>query len=216
VVLSGSATVRAADANARAQAGEALVLPARTGLEVTLAPDASGALDALEVEVLAEALLRWVPAELDLAAELAPPALRARGLGHAALVSLIAFCESLAAPAIHPWTLEHLLAGVLLALALESGEDPARQERAQAHLDLTLAVRQLVRGRPELEWSVEFAAVETPEDAWARCSTTARAARATPRPAWAAGRARRPRPASASARAARSTPSPRWAARSSR
>jgi AraC-like DNA-binding protein len=153
VVLMGAARVSAGSVAVQAGPGDVVILPARILLEVALAPGPAGAFEGFEVEVLAEAVLRWLPADLDIAAEVGSTVPRARRPGRAALEGVVAFCEGVFAPDTHPWTLEHRLAGILLALALESSADAARTERTRARLDLTLAVRQLVRARPDASWS---------------------------------------------------------------
>jgi AraC-like DNA-binding protein len=154
VVLAGSTVASTAQTTACAQAWHAVVLPARIDLELTRTPAGEEPYHGLEVEILAETLLRWVPSDLDLAAEVESWVLRPRRLGRSALRSLVEFCEGLLEPGTHPWTLEHGLAGVLLALALEESEDPLRLARAQARLDLALAIRHLIRTHPDTGWSL--------------------------------------------------------------
>jgi AraC-like DNA-binding protein len=57
-------------------------------------------------------------------------------------------------PSTHPLLLVHQLQGVILALSLESSSDRAALYRARAHLDVTLAIRQLVGANPDRPWGL--------------------------------------------------------------
>ncbi len=153
-VLGGSAEVGRAPGPVRAEAGEALVLPARTRLELTLSPAAEAEFEALEVEFLAESLVRWLPGELAIDRALAAEQPALRRAGRSGLSALVGFCEALLEPETHPLLLQHKVAEVLLAVALESEADAEALDRARARLDLTLAVRQLVRAEPDFPWNV--------------------------------------------------------------
>jgi AraC-like DNA-binding protein len=159
LVLAGSAAVRARAKVVRAAAGELVFLPARIPLAIELQPEAAGEARALEIELLAEALARWLPTELalePLTVERAAGAEEPWWIrpGRAALAALVGFCEGVLEPTTHPRVLEHQLEGVLLALAVEARPDPAAIDRARARLDLALAVRQLVRANPDGAWSL--------------------------------------------------------------
>jgi AraC-like DNA-binding protein len=159
VVLAGDAVLSSCGTTVRASPGDLLVLPARVELEVALGPDRERGFAGLEVEILAEALVRWLPADLDVVAALDAWALRPRRPGSSTTASLAGLCEGVTDPGTHPWSLEHQLAGVLLGLALDACDDPAERELARARLDLALTVRQLVRARPDHGWSTERIAV---------------------------------------------------------
>ncbi len=154
LVLMGGVVARSAGTSVRAQAGQVLWLPSRTSLELTLIPasDARQYL-ALDVELLAEALVRWLPTDLALGGMIsARPALRVPG--RAALVELVRFCEGVLERTTHPLMLEHQLGGFLLALALEEGRHGLQLDSARAQLDPILASRHLVRADPDRRWSL--------------------------------------------------------------
>ena len=154
VVLAGSMSVRTSGSATRADTGEVVILPGRTSLELAFRPAGGEAFHALEVELLAESLVRWLPVELALEphAGAGLPALRRPG--RAALAALVSFCEGVLEPTTHRRVLEHQLEGVLLALSLEARADPSAVNRERAQLDLTLAIRQLVRANPDSPWSL--------------------------------------------------------------
>ena len=152
VVLAGSMGVRADGSATRATAGEVVILPGRKALEVALWPGDCPAFQSLEVELLAGSLARRLPT--DLALEHATGVSLLRRPGRAALAALVGFCEGVLEPTTHPRMLEHQLEGVLLAMALEGRSDPGSLERERAQLDLTLAIRQMVRATPERPWSL--------------------------------------------------------------
>jgi AraC-like DNA-binding protein len=152
LVLSGSMAVHHDRRATRAEVGEVVILPGRTPLEVTLSPASATAFESLEVELLAESRVRRSPIDLALGDGAGVSVIQRPG--RAALTALVGFCEGVLEPTTHPRLLEHQLEGVLLALVLEDRGDPASRERDRAQLDLTLAIRQIVRATPERPWSL--------------------------------------------------------------
>ena len=153
LVLAGCAEARWAGASLRAQAGDVLWLPARTPLEVTYLPDATAdGYQALEVEIVAEALARWLPPEPAMGGDPSSARPQIRRPGRAALGALVHFCEGILEPAAHPLVIEHQLEGFLLALALEDDRYAVMLDSARARLDPVLASRQLVRADPACGW----------------------------------------------------------------
>ncbi|WP_394829660.1 AraC family transcriptional regulator [Pendulispora albinea] len=141
------------------RAGDAYLLPQGVPMGVTNVPDgASRRYRSLGVEIPgdAHALVRRHHPNLvrDAGAWLTDAHRMGRTLraSLAALQALAHVCETFLDPAAHPRLLHHRIEGLLLALLMDEATPRASVARAQAATNVAHAVRNLVRGAPDVAW----------------------------------------------------------------